>query len=92
MTALRNASAQKAPLFPALTKCVGLMKFVAFRTTVVDATGVSQPLSHCLGCYEVLTNFIGHHWVKDSRNIECTEENHARDLALMFHWRNSVSF
>lgn len=66
MTALRNASAQKAPLFSALMKCVGLVKSVAFQTTAVDATGVSQPLSHCLWCYEVLTNFKGHYWVRDS--------------------------
>lgn len=43
MTALRNASAQKVPLSPVLQTLVDLMKSVAFQTTLVDATGVSQP-------------------------------------------------
>lgn len=42
MTAPRNASAQRAPLSPALTYCVVLMKSVTLQTTLVGATGVDR--------------------------------------------------
>lgn len=66
MTAPRNASAQRAPLSPALTYCVVLMKSVTLQTTLVGATGVSEPLN--LSCFPSLLRslellLIGCVWV-----------------------------